>query len=166
MSTSSGTVQSKQLYAGGVEQEGTRKVPPHLLGHFAVRCPHDPLSPRMRRTTVSHRIIVGSSMFSPILGFIQPRTLWLGSTTAQATACSTVAFLDDKVRFTGSESTATAEEIHFWDVMVITGTGNLLLYLFLPLLFFCCSSVSSFMAFIGYYKVPFLYILLIYFILS
>lgn len=68
----------------------------------------------------------------------------MGSTTVQATACSTVAFLDDKVRFTGSESIATAEKIHFWDIMVITGTGNLLLYLFLPLLFFCCSSVSSF----------------------
>lgn len=79
-----------------------------------------------------------------------------------------MAFLDDKVGFAGSEPIATAEEMHFWGVTVITGIGNLLLYLFLPLLLFAVLlfHYSSFLAFIGYYKVPFLYILLIYFILS
>lgn len=128
--------QWSQLCAGGAEPEGTRKVPPQQVwGHFTPRCPGDPMSLWVRRTTVSHQIIVGSSMSSQTVGLcVQPRILWLGN----ATACSAVAFLDAKVRIAGSEPIATAGEMHFWDVMVITGTGNFLyFYCYSFLLLFC-----------------------------
>lgn len=138
--------QRSQLCAGGAEPEGTRKVPPQQVwGHCTARCPGDPLSLGMRRTTVSHQIIVGSSMFSQVVGLCgQPRILWLGNATAQATACSAVAFLDDKVKIAGNEPIATSGEMHFWDVMVITGTGNFLYFYCYSFLLLFCFIIPSF----------------------